>query len=94
MVKQNPLFDALDDAGVETDLFQLFLRPIEEMTGDEIDNVYEYVRQQRKVKVKRTRKQTKLDFILKNMDEETAQAILKQLTDEGNVKDKDRDKSK
>ena len=77
--KQNPLFDALDDAGVETDLFQLFLRPIEEMSEEEIDKAYDYVRQQRQVKVKRTRKQTKLDYILKNLDEDVAQAILKKL---------------
>ena len=66
--QQSKLFDALDDVGSDTDLFQLFRKDVEDMTDDELEQTFTRVQAQRRKKTPRTRRQTELDMALKKLE--------------------------
>ena len=66
--KMPGLFDALDDVGTDADLFQMFEKPVEDMTDEEVEKTITHIQATRMKKVKRTRKQTELDILLKRLE--------------------------
>ena len=78
--KEKTTLDALEEFDVKKDdLFKLFLRPIDEMTDDELEKVYGYVQEMRKYNPKRAKEKTELDVMLGKLSPEMAQHVLKQL---------------
>ena len=72
------------DTGI--DLFEIFERPVEEMSDDEIDQVYTVLQKLRRKKTKRTKSSTQLDILLKKLTPDMAQAILAQLNKQKGLK--------
>ena len=76
------LFDALDDVEEPQDLFQIFLKPVAEMTDEELAETYEKVQARRKKKLPRTKQPDELDLILKRMSPEMAAIVLKKMEEQ------------
>jgi hypothetical protein len=64
---------------VPVDFFQLFLKPVSEMSDTELDSTYEKLRAMRKVRIGVTRKKDMLDQVLGQLSMGQAQQILEKL---------------
>lgn len=77
--KKDTTLGALDSLESEEDMLQIFIKPVTEMTDEELEYVYKKIQAKRKKKIKRGREKTELDLMLEKLTPEMAQQIVKRL---------------
>ena len=67
------------EASEASDLFEIFLKPVEELSDDELRETIERLRSLRKVRINTKKGKTVLDQILEQLSPENAQKVLQHM---------------
>ena len=69
----------MSEASEASDLFEIFLKPVEELSDEELRETIERLRSLRKVRINTKKGKTVLDQILEQLSPENAQKVLQHM---------------